>query len=121
MILRARGMGYRISLIFVALSSAELHVLRVAQRVQLGGHFIPEETIRRRYDTSFANLGEVASACDVLRVYDNSSRDGYRLAIELVDGAVRENGLSRASGFDRRIAAVLAPALSLEAETLFVD
>ena len=42
--------GYRISLVFLSLTSVELALSRVALRVSQGGHGIPSDTVRRRYD-----------------------------------------------------------------------
>ena len=41
--------GYYVGLLFMWLPNADMAVQRVAQRVQSGGHDIPEATIRRRY------------------------------------------------------------------------
>ncbi|MBP2549317.1 putative ABC-type ATPase [Neorhizobium galegae] len=117
---RAQKIGYRTLLVFIALESADLHVLRVAQRVRMGGHAIPEEAIRRRYEATFRNLGEVAGVCDAVSVYDNSSAEGYRLVLELAAGTIATNSLSRTRPFDSRIAACVAPALSMRAEDLLV-
>ncbi len=48
--------GYQVNLIFLWLESVEIAVQRVAARVSAGGHSIPEETIRRRYDRGLKNL-----------------------------------------------------------------
>ena len=48
--------GYRFELIFLWLPSVELAVARVAQRVALGGHDIPEDVIRRRYQAGLRNF-----------------------------------------------------------------
>lgn len=117
---RARRLGYRALLVFIALESADLHVLRVAQRVRMGGHPIPEEAIRRRYEAAFRNLGEVVGICDAVSVFDNSSAQGYRLVLELEAGIITSNALTRALSFDRKIAACVAPALQKRAEDLFV-
>jgi len=42
---RARATGYHVGLIFVVLHSVELNVLRVQERVRMGGHSIPEKDI----------------------------------------------------------------------------
>ena len=44
-----RGQGYRVEIAFVGLVSPELAILRVARRVELGGHAVPEPVIRRRW------------------------------------------------------------------------
>ena len=51
--------GYRVSLIFLWLDNVDLAVERVRERVRVGGHDIPEETIRRRYDRGLKNLFEL--------------------------------------------------------------
>lgn len=54
-----KASGYRVSLIFLWLRNADLAVERVNERVRLGGHSIPEETIRRRFDRGLKNLFEL--------------------------------------------------------------
>jgi len=44
-IAQAQSVGYDVERIFLALPSAEIAVARVAQRVSLGGHHIPTDTI----------------------------------------------------------------------------
>jgi predicted ABC-type ATPase len=51
-----KNLGYIIKLWFIALSSPELAISRVAERVAQGGHNIPEEVIRRRYKAGVENL-----------------------------------------------------------------
>lgn len=65
--------GCRISLMFLWLSSPELAVERVRQRVASGGHNIPEETIRRRYRKGIRNfLTLYQPFADEWGIYDNS-------------------------------------------------
>ena len=49
--------GYHVHILYLWLSSPELAVARVAARVRLGGHDVPEEDIRRRYRTGLRSLG----------------------------------------------------------------
>ena len=51
-----KDLGYSVKLWFIALSSPELAISRVKERVAQGGHNIPEEVIRRRYTTGLENL-----------------------------------------------------------------
>ncbi|MGN7293522.1 zeta toxin family protein [Rhizobium sp. SAFR-030] len=118
---RARQSGYKTQIVFIALQSAELHIQRVRDRVAKGGHHIPDETIRRRFEMSLEKLPLAVPYCDELAIFNNSFQSGPSLRLTVRDGRVESNALSRASGFDRRIAAVLAPALSLDAEVLFID
>ena len=45
----AQNAGYTVTLLYFWLNSPELAIDRVRARVEAGGHDIPEETIRRRY------------------------------------------------------------------------
>jgi predicted ABC-type ATPase len=65
--------GYRFHLVFLWLPSADMAVARVAERVRMGGHAVPEETIRRRYDVGLRNfLQRYRPLAESWRVYDNS-------------------------------------------------
>ena len=66
--------GYQVNLIYVWLNSVELAVSRVALRVASGGHDIPEDVVRRRYDRGRQNFLELYSKlANRWQVYDNSS------------------------------------------------
>jgi predicted ABC-type ATPase len=53
---RMRRDGWRIELIYLALPSAEMSKLRVAERVAHGGHAIPLADIERRFPRSLRHL-----------------------------------------------------------------
>jgi predicted ABC-type ATPase len=44
-----RAEDYAVHLVFLWLASPELTLARVARRVELGGHSVPDEVVRRRY------------------------------------------------------------------------
>ena len=69
---KALAAGIEVRIWFVGLSSPELHIARVRSRVTRGGHDIPEEKIRERYDQSRIHLIELMPKITELRVYDNS-------------------------------------------------
>jgi predicted ABC-type ATPase len=48
--------GYRFHLVFLWLSSPDLAIARIADRVRMGGHDVPEATIRRRYQAGLRNF-----------------------------------------------------------------
>jgi predicted ABC-type ATPase len=52
----ALRLGQTIYISYVGLEGVDLHIARVRARVALGGHDVPEERIRQRYDSSRANL-----------------------------------------------------------------
>ena len=65
--------GVEVRIFYVGLASPELHLARVRQRVDGGGHDIPEEDVRRRWRHSRMNLVRLLPVLTELRVYDNSA------------------------------------------------
>ena len=57
-----KKLGYLVKLWFIALSSAELAISRVAERVAQGGHNIPEDVIKRRFTAGLKNLPDYQKA-----------------------------------------------------------
>ena len=69
-----RAGGYVIYLFFLWLPSVDLALKRVADRVNKGGHDIPEETVRRRFRRGIHNLFNLyRGLCDLTVIYDNST------------------------------------------------
>jgi precorrin-4/cobalt-precorrin-4 C11-methyltransferase len=69
---RLKEQGYRISLYYLWAPASDLLISRIRQRVQAGGHHVPDEDVRRRYSRSRENLSCYLSFVDTLRVFDNS-------------------------------------------------
>ncbi len=59
MIPRWQEQGYWVTLIFLRVSSPEATIDRVRQRVQEGGHDVPEEVIRRRFHAGWHNFEHI--------------------------------------------------------------
>ena len=53
---RWKAAGYRVEMIYIRLPDAEASIARVARRVSEGGHGIPEDRLRRRFDLSLDYL-----------------------------------------------------------------
>jgi predicted ABC-type ATPase len=53
---RLRQEGWRLELLYLALPSVEMSILRVAERVAHGGHSIPLADIERRFPRSLSHL-----------------------------------------------------------------
>ncbi|MEQ9233821.1 zeta toxin family protein [Coleofasciculus sp. E2-BRE-01] len=72
--------GYRFHLFFLGLPSPEIAIARVQERVSLGGHDVPEETIRRRYHAGIRNFFQLyRPLADSWFFYDNASMEVPRL------------------------------------------
>jgi predicted ABC-type ATPase len=69
---RAAESGLDVRVWYVGLASPELHIARVRARVAKGGHDIPEDKIRERFDRSRTNLIRLLPKLTSLRLYDNS-------------------------------------------------
>jgi predicted ABC-type ATPase len=65
--------GYQFHLVYFWLASADLAVARVAERVRLGGHSVPEPTIRQRYTRGLKNFFSLyLPLARTWQVYDNT-------------------------------------------------
>jgi predicted ABC-type ATPase len=89
MMLDARQLGFDVILIYVATNDSDINVARVNNRVLLGGHDVPEEDIRRRYERSLANLPIAISRADYALLFDNSTRNGFQLLALFDHGSAR--------------------------------
>jgi predicted ABC-type ATPase len=72
LLLEAAEGGHAVHIWYVGLASPELHIQRVRERVEAGGHDVPEERIRARWDASRKNLVRLLPRVSELVVYDNS-------------------------------------------------
>lgn len=65
--------GYQFHLIFLWLNSPDLAILRVRERIKMGGHSVPEETIQRRYNSGLNNFFNLYKPlADSWQIYNNS-------------------------------------------------
>ena len=75
-----KKLNYDFHLVFLWLPTPEMAVSRVAERVRAGGHDVPEETIRRRYQSGLSNLIELyIPLAKTWRIYDNSELNAASL------------------------------------------
>lgn len=77
---RARAAGYKTYLYFVCTNSAELNVARVRSRVASGGHAVPEDKIRERYDRCLELAPEAIANSYRAYIFDNSGPEPVWLA-----------------------------------------
>ena len=84
-----RSAGYRVTLIFLWLPSAEVASARVAQRVAHGGHGIPHEVVVRRYSAGLRNMRhDYLPLADVALIYDNFERGRVLIAEKRADSSL---------------------------------
>ncbi len=69
---KAKEQGYFVRGIYVLTSNPDVNVARVSVREALGGHGVPEEKIRLRYERALKLIPELVEVCDILHVYDNT-------------------------------------------------
>ena len=86
---KLKTQGYQFYLMFLWLQDAELAVLRVKERIKMGGHSVPEETIRRRYKAGLKNFFNLyMPIADVWRIYDNSDQHPSLIAAKINNNPV---------------------------------
>lgn len=73
LIKNAKSNGYEVILVFIHLNTPELNILRVFQRVENGGHIVPNDKIISRIPRSIENLKKAISIVDKVALVDNSS------------------------------------------------
>ncbi|HDS0949874.1 TPA: hypothetical protein QDZ34_002176 [Stenotrophomonas maltophilia] len=85
---------HEVAVWFCGLASVELHMARVAERVSRGGHDIPHDRIRARFDSARQNLLALMPRLAELHVYDNSApADRYGRVAPLPVLALDRDGL----------------------------
>ena len=69
---KAKMLGYYVELHYVGVENVDIAKKRVAHRVSVGGHGIPEKDIERRYVETFENLNKIITEFDRISFYDNT-------------------------------------------------
>lgn len=67
----ARRRGYHTRLVYIGLPSVDLAIERVAQRVKIGGHDVPEAKIRSRWPRTHDMLERMLGEVDDVLVFSN--------------------------------------------------
>ncbi len=70
---KAKGLGYSIHCIYVLTCNVSINIMRVKARTMRGGHDVPPEKVRSRYEKALKLLPRIVAVCDRLTIYDNSS------------------------------------------------
>lgn len=99
----ARAAGFFVGLLYIVTSDPSENVKRVARRVLMGGHDIPEADIRRRYDGSLSNLGEAMSIAHESVIVDNTQRKPVLIVKATGDQLVFPSSDAPLTPFHRRL------------------
>ena len=84
----AQAAGYLVHL-HVMIVPLELTVQRVVERVRRGGHVVPEQKIRDRYEGRWAPIAAAIRLADVSHVLDNArAAEPFRLCASYEHGAL---------------------------------
>ena len=87
---------YVVLLVFIGLDSSQLAVARVFERVESGGHDVPDDKIASRFPRTLENLTQALEFVDHAFVFDNSSADEpFRFVAEFGNGALVQRGTYR--------------------------
>ncbi len=72
LLIRAKEQGFFIRCFYVLTADVNVNIARVKIRAMQGGHSVPEEKIRTRYDRALKLIPELISVCDIVHIYDNT-------------------------------------------------
>jgi predicted ABC-type ATPase len=75
-IARFKQNGYETSMIYLTLNNVEQSIDRVKQRVNTGGHFVDENSVRYNFDEGLKNLDFFSDRFDHLEIFDASGNYG---------------------------------------------
>ena len=78
----AQNAGYSVTLLYFWLNSPELAIERVKARVEAGGHNIPEETIRRRYQVGIDYFFHIYAPISERWILADNSQIPFRVIAE---------------------------------------
>ena len=82
---QALAAGYFVAL-HVLMIPEDVAVARVAKRVEQGGHSVPENKIRERYQRLWDHVAVAAGKVQSAAFWDNSTLDGPQLVADLASG-----------------------------------
>lgn len=82
----AKQLGYLIRLYYVGLDTPEECLARIQNRVKHGGHDIPENDVKRRFEGRWEAVSKVLPYCDEARFFDNDN--GFLEVAEYRNGSL---------------------------------
>ena len=89
-IMRAKNAGFYVVAYYAGLDNVELNLERIRHRVSLGGHYIADDVVRKRYNESRENFIKVMQYFDDIYLVDNSGKD-FELLLTKIDDVINVN------------------------------
>ena len=90
---KAQSLDYEVTLTYFWLESADHAIERVARRVKQGGHNIPDDVVRRRYENGIRNMFRLfMPIVNKWTIYDNSDYTEGR-SIMIAEKLTEESGI----------------------------
>lgn len=104
----ARLAGFLVELYFVGANGLDDNIARVDGRVKMGGHDIPIEDQKRRYDRCFTNGGIVSQIATKTAIFFNGLEGPQYVAFGIERSKIQRNGLDAPGWIDKLAAVSLA-------------
>lgn len=86
-IVDAKNKGFKTYLYFVCIEDPLINISRIENRVEKGGHPVPEEKVIKRYISTLSNLLPALRVVDKAYIFDNSTQ-AMRLFAQVKNGAI---------------------------------
>ena len=74
-LIQSKQQGFKNYLYFISTIDPAINIARVKQRVELGGHDVPEDRIEKRYYQSLEVLPMIIPLCHRIYLFDNSAEE----------------------------------------------
>lgn len=83
---KARERDYFIRLYYVGVNNCDESISRIANRVKKGGHNIPSDDVKRRFEKRFEDLIKILPYCNEVIFFDNEN--GFTEKAEYKNGSL---------------------------------
>lgn len=87
---QVKELGYYVRMFYVGLDTLDESIMRIRNRVQRGGHDIPQDDVTRRFASRWDAVAKVLPYCDEAEFYDNDN--GFVKVAEYKNGELRTIG-----------------------------
>lgn len=104
---QAGQQGFTVQLVFICIDNVQTNIERVAERTRRGGHYVPDDDVRRRYERSLGNLRPAIQRAHQVTLIDNSTNQGPTEVLSIREGSIME----QAQALPRWVRAALGPFL----------